>query len=132
MVTRFNFRKVARKFLATVQVHFILFNPFLFPRLDHKDLPHCFPAGCPLISSFFQTLFGRGQDRQRFQLFSSSVFGENDLLFKDATQKLAVLPDDMDVSQVLGLDYVALLKGLGHEGADSAWCACLAVILNAR
>lgn len=54
---------------------------------------------------------------QRFQLFNSSSFGENDLLFKDVTDKLAVLPDDVDVSQVLGLDYVALLKGLGHEGA---------------
>lgn len=33
------------------------------------------------------------------------------------TDKLIVLAEDMDVSQVLGLDYVALLKGLGHEGA---------------
>ncbi|XP_051270223.1 saxiphilin-like [Dicentrarchus labrax] len=93
MVTRFNFRKVARKFLGIAQV-----------------------------------LFGqRGRERQRFQLFNSSSFGENDLLFKDATDKLAVLADDMDVSQVLGLDYVALLKGLGHEGSsleDSVvrWC----------
>ncbi|KAM3622028.1 uncharacterized protein V6R79_019332 [Siganus canaliculatus] len=93
MVTRFNFRKVARKFLTTVQM-----------------------------------LFGqRGREMQRFQLFNSSSFGENDLLFKDVTDKLAVLPDDVDVSQVLGLDYVALLKGLGHEGSsleDSVvrWC----------
>ncbi|XP_023269889.1 saxiphilin-like [Seriola lalandi dorsalis] len=93
MVTRFNFRKVARKFLMTVQM-----------------------------------LFGqRGRERQRFQLFNSSIFGESDLLFKDVTDKLAVLQDDMDVSQVLGLDYVALLKGLGHEGSsleDSVvrWC----------
>ncbi|XP_070815800.1 saxiphilin-like [Chaetodon trifascialis] len=93
MVTRFNFRKVARKFLVTVQM-----------------------------------LFGQqGRARQRFNLFNSSSFGENDLLFKDATHKLAVLPDGMDVSQVLGLDYVALLKGLGHEGSsleDSVvrWC----------
>ncbi|XP_027134800.1 saxiphilin-like [Larimichthys crocea] len=93
MVTRFNIRKVARKFLNTVQM-----------------------------------LFGqRGRERQRFQLFNSSSFGENDLLFKDVTDKLAVLPDDMEVSQVLGLDYVALLKGLGHEGSsleDSVvrWC----------
>uniref|UniRef100_UPI0037E8BBE4 saxiphilin-like n=1 Tax=Semicossyphus pulcher TaxID=241346 RepID=UPI0037E8BBE4 len=93
MVTRFNFRKPARKFLVTAQM-----------------------------------LFGlRGRERQRFQLFNSSSFGENDLLFKDVTDKLAVLPDDMDVSQVLGLDYVALLKGLGHEGSsleDSVvrWC----------
>ncbi|XP_029286965.1 saxiphilin-like [Cottoperca gobio] len=75
-----------------------------------------------------QMLFGqRGRERQRFQLFNSSSFGENDLLFKDVTYKLAVLPDDIDVSQVLGLDYVALLKGLGHEGSsleDSVvrWC----------
>ncbi|XP_061583228.1 saxiphilin-like [Cololabis saira] len=93
MVTRHNFRKVARKFLMTAQL-----------------------------------LFGRqGRERRRFQLFDSSVFGESDLLFKDGTAKLAVLPDDMDVSQVLGLDYVALLKGLGHEGSsleDSVvrWC----------
>ncbi|XP_030277355.1 LOW QUALITY PROTEIN: saxiphilin-like [Sparus aurata] len=93
MVTRFNFRKVARKFLQTVQL-----------------------------------LFGQqGRERRRFHLFNSSSFGEHDLLFKDVTDKLAVLPDDMDVSQVLGLDYVALLKGLGHEGSsleDSVvrWC----------
>ncbi|XP_076012960.1 saxiphilin-like [Genypterus blacodes] len=92
-VTRFNFRKIARKFLVTAQM-----------------------------------LFGqKGRERQRFQLFNSTLFGENDLLFKDATEKLAVLPDDMDVIQVLGLDYVALLKGLGHEGSsleDSVirWC----------
>ncbi|KAL3058701.1 hypothetical protein OYC64_010788 [Pagothenia borchgrevinki] len=78
--------------------------------------------------STVQMLFGkRGKERQRFQLFNSSSFGENDLLFKDATDKLAVLPDDIDVSQLLGLDYVALLKGLGHEGSsleDSVvrWC----------
>lgn len=75
------------------------------------------------LSNVVQTLFGRqGREKQRFQLFNSFIFGENDLLFKDATDKLAVLPDDIDVSQVLGLDYVALLKGLGHEGADPDWC----------
>uniref|UniRef100_A0A3Q3XS72 Serotransferrin n=1 Tax=Mola mola TaxID=94237 RepID=A0A3Q3XS72_MOLML len=93
VVTRFNFRKVARKFLLTVQAQ-----------------------------------FGRqGRELQRFQLFNSSIFRESDLLFKDVTHKLAVLPEDVDVSQVLGLDYVALLKGLGHEGSsleDSVvrWC----------
>ncbi|KAJ3602027.1 hypothetical protein NHX12_029787 [Muraenolepis orangiensis] len=93
VVTRSNYRKIARKFLTAAQM-----------------------------------LFGhRGREKRRFQLFSSSVFGERDLLFKDATEKLAVLPDNMDVSQVLGLDYVALLKGLGHEGSsleDSVvrWC----------
>uniref|UniRef100_A0A3Q0SAE9 Serotransferrin n=1 Tax=Amphilophus citrinellus TaxID=61819 RepID=A0A3Q0SAE9_AMPCI len=75
-----------------------------------------------------QTLFGRqGRERQRFQVFDSSSFGENDLLFRDVTEKLAILQDDVDVSQVLGLDYIALLKGLGHEGSsleDSVirWC----------
>ncbi|KAA8593409.1 hypothetical protein FQN60_009525 [Etheostoma spectabile] len=93
VVTRFNFRKIAHKFLMMVQM-----------------------------------LFGQqGRKRQRFHLFNSSSFGENDLLFKDVTDKLAFLPDNMDVSQVLGLDYVALLKGLGHEGSsleDSVvrWC----------
>ncbi|KAM9814176.1 saxiphilin-like [Neosynchiropus ocellatus] len=93
MVTRLNFRKIARKFLQTAQV---LFGP-------------------------------RGRERQRFQLFNSTSLGESDLLFKDTTDKLAILADNMDVSQVLGLDYVALLKGLGHEGSsleDSVvrWC----------
>ncbi|XP_072238174.1 saxiphilin-like isoform X2 [Leuresthes tenuis] len=75
-----------------------------------------------------QLFFGQqGRVRQRFQLFNSLSFGESDLLFKDLTHKLAILSDDMDVSQVLGLDYVALLKGLGHEGSsleDSVvrWC----------
>uniref|UniRef100_A0A672GZY1 Serotransferrin n=1 Tax=Salarias fasciatus TaxID=181472 RepID=A0A672GZY1_SALFA len=75
-----------------------------------------------------QMLFGRqGREKQRFEIFDSTSFGESDLLFRDLTDKLAVLPDDMDVSQVLGLDYVALLKGLGHEGSsleDSVvrWC----------
>ncbi|XP_041836318.1 saxiphilin isoform X2 [Melanotaenia boesemani] len=75
-----------------------------------------------------QLMFGRqGRQRQRFQLFNSSPFGETDLLFKDVVDKLVVLSDNIDISQVLGLDYVALLKGLGHEGSsleDSVvrWC----------
>ncbi|XP_061639439.1 saxiphilin-like isoform X1 [Phyllopteryx taeniolatus] len=93
VVTRLSFRKMARKFLLTLQM-----------------------------------LFGRqGRERHRFQLFDSSSFGERDLLFKDATAKLVALPDGVDVSQVLGLGYITLLKGLGHEGSsleDSVvrWC----------
>lgn len=68
-------------------------------------------------------LFGKGgQEVQRFQLFDSSLFGEKDLLFRDATDKLSVFTDNVDVSQLLGLDYVALLKSLRHEGADHHWC----------
>lgn len=75
-----------------------------------------------------QMSFGwRGRERRRFQLFESASFGGSDLLFRDVTEKLSVLMEDMDMSQVLGLDYVALLKGLGHEGSsleDSVvrWC----------
>ncbi|KAL0978161.1 hypothetical protein UPYG_G00166880 [Umbra pygmaea] len=75
-----------------------------------------------------QMAFGRqGRERQRFQLFDSAPFGTADLLFKDVTEKLVILEDDKDISQVLGLDYVALLKGLGHEESsleDSVvrWC----------
>ena len=72
--------------------------------------------------SSLQALFGpKGRERLRYQLFESSSFGENDLLFKDVTDKLVILTEDEDISQVLGLDYVALLKGLGHEGAYSHW-----------
>lgn len=68
-------------------------------------------------------LFGKeGQEVQRFQLFESALFGEKDLLFRDATDRLNVLLDNVDVSQVVGLDYVALLKSLRHEGADHRWC----------
>lgn len=68
-------------------------------------------------------LFGKGgQEVQRFQLFESALFGEKDLLFRDATDRLNVLPDNVDISQVVGLDYVALLKSLRHEGADHHWC----------
>ncbi|XP_057701565.1 saxiphilin-like [Corythoichthys intestinalis] len=93
VVTRLSFRKVARKFLPTLQM-----------------------------------LFGRqGRENHRFQLFDSTSFGARDLLFKDATAKLAALPDDVDISEVLGLGFIALLKGLGHEGSsleDSVvrWC----------
>lgn len=68
-------------------------------------------------------LFGKGgQEVQRFQLFESALFGVKDLLFRDATDRLNVLPDNVDISQVVGLDYVALLKSLRHEGADRRWC----------
>lgn len=70
-----------------------------------------------LLCFLLKMSFGwRGRERQRFQLFESATYGWSDLLFKDVTEKLLVLMEDMDMSQVLGLDYVALLKGLGHEG----------------
>uniref|UniRef100_A0A8C5NCX9 Serotransferrin n=1 Tax=Gouania willdenowi TaxID=441366 RepID=A0A8C5NCX9_GOUWI len=76
---------------------------------------------CKIVRKFLvtvQMLFGlQGRERHRFQLFNSLAFRESDLLFRDVTDRLVVLQDGMDVSQVLGLDYVALLKGLGHEGA---------------
>ncbi|XP_069789731.1 saxiphilin-like [Narcine bancroftii] len=93
VVTRHNYRKVARKFLTAAQ-----------------------------------HLFGRnGKHRQRFQLFNSTAFKRKNLMFRDATMKLLLLPDNTDVSQVLGLDYVALLKGLGHQGSSLEnsiirWC----------
>lgn len=67
----------------------------------------------------------RGRERQRFQLFNSSAYGMTDLLFSDVTEKLSILQEDMDISQVLGLDYVALLKGLGHEGTICPSFLCL-------
>lgn len=117
MVTRFNFRKAVRKFLETAQVFSSL---SLFLLACTRDIHSCVTVPqtqtLPLPT---KTLFGRrGSEKQRFQLFSSSFFGVRDLLFRDATEKLSVLADDVDVSQVLGLDYVSLLKGLGHEGAE--------------
>ncbi|NXM43963.1 TRFE2 protein, partial [Gymnorhina tibicen] len=78
--------------------------------------------------SMIQRLFGRkGKERARFQLFSSAPFGGKNLLFRDATQHLQLLEEQLEIAYVLGLDYVSLLKGLGHEGSslDNSivrWC----------
>ncbi|NXT05238.1 TRFE2 protein, partial [Prunella fulvescens] len=78
--------------------------------------------------SMIQRLFGRkGKERARFELFSSAPFGGKNLLFRDATQHLQLLEEQLEIAYVLGLDYVALLKGLGHEGSslDNSvvrWC----------
>ncbi|NXA03456.1 TRFE2 protein, partial [Sapayoa aenigma] len=78
--------------------------------------------------SMIQRLFGRrGKERARFELFASAPFGGKNLLFRDATQHLQLLEEQLEIAFVLGLDYVALLKGLGHEGSslDNSvvrWC----------
>ncbi|NXR80114.1 TRFE2 protein, partial [Pycnonotus jocosus] len=78
--------------------------------------------------SMIQRLFGRkGKETARFELFSSAPFGGKNLLFRDATQHLQLLEEQLEIAYVLGLDYVALLKALGHEGSslDNSvvrWC----------
>ncbi|NXQ72925.1 TRFEB protein, partial [Quiscalus mexicanus] len=78
--------------------------------------------------SMIQRLFGhKGKERARFELFSSAPFGGKNLLFRDATQHLQLLKEQLEIAYVLGLDYVALLKGLGHEGSSLEnsvvrWC----------
>ncbi|NXR59540.1 TRFE2 protein, partial [Rhadina sibilatrix] len=78
--------------------------------------------------TMIQRLFGhKGKERARFELFSSAPFGGKNLLFRDATQHLQLLEEQLEIAYVLGLDYVALLKGLGHEGSslDNSvvrWC----------
>ncbi|KAM6340109.1 serotransferrin-2-like isoform 1-T1 [Alca torda] len=78
--------------------------------------------------AMIQRLFGRkGKERARFELFTSSPFGGKNLLFRDATQHLQLLEEQLEIAYVLGLDYVALLKGLGHEGSSLEnsvvrWC----------
>ncbi|NXI01294.1 TRFE2 protein, partial [Pachycephala philippinensis] len=78
--------------------------------------------------SMIQRLFGlKGKEKARFELFSSSSFGGKNLLFRDATQHLQLLEEQLEIAYILGLDYVSLLKGLGHEGSslDNSivrWC----------
>ncbi|NXF19343.1 TRFE2 protein, partial [Rhodinocichla rosea] len=78
--------------------------------------------------SMIQRLFGqKGKERARFELFSSAPFGGKNLLFRDATKHLQLLEEQLEIAYVLGLDYVALLKGLGHEGSSLEnsvvrWC----------
>ncbi|NXD62809.1 TRFE2 protein, partial [Eolophus roseicapillus] len=87
-----------------------------FQKITHKFL------------TMIQHLFGRkGKERARFELFTSAPFGGKNLLFQDATQHLQLLEEQPEIAYVLGLDYVALLKGLGHEGSslDNSivrWC----------
>ncbi|NXP28724.1 TRFE2 protein, partial [Scytalopus superciliaris] len=87
-----------------------------FHRITHKFL------------SMIQRLFGRkGKERARFELFTSAPFGGKNLLFRDATQHLQLLEEQLEIAYVLGLDYVSLLKGLGHEGSSLEnsvvrWC----------
>ncbi|XP_026572888.1 serotransferrin-2-like [Pseudonaja textilis] len=75
-----------------------------------------------------QHLFGSsGKEKARFELFASAPFRGRDLLFLDATQHLQLLGEETEISQVLGLDYVTLLQGLGHEGSSLSnslvrWC----------
>ncbi|KAG8455832.1 hypothetical protein GDO86_001869, partial [Hymenochirus boettgeri] len=75
-----------------------------------------------------QDMFGlKGKWKSLFSLFTSIPFGGQNLMFHDSTQELEVLGNDEDVSSVLGMDYVALLKGLGHEGISLEhsvirWC----------
>ncbi|NWR83456.1 TRFE2 protein, partial [Furnarius figulus] len=78
--------------------------------------------------SMIQRLFGqKGKERARFELFTSAPFGGKNLLFRDATQHLQLLEEQLEIAYVLGLDYVSLLKGLGHEGSSLEnsvvrWC----------
>ncbi|XP_028680953.2 saxiphilin-like isoform X1 [Erpetoichthys calabaricus] len=93
VVTRHNYRRLARKFLSVVQKQF---GP-------------------------------KGKESSRFHLFNSSFFDGNNLMFRDSTDRLAILSDNTDINQILGLDYVSLLKGLGHEGSSMdnsviRWC----------
>ncbi|XP_077150339.1 serotransferrin-1-like [Ranitomeya variabilis] len=75
-----------------------------------------------------QNFFGKsGKHKSRLSLFTSESFGGQNLLFHDTTQRLQVLTDDADMTDILGLDYVALLKELGHEGISLdhsviRWC----------
>ncbi|XP_048370923.1 melanotransferrin-like isoform X2 [Sphaerodactylus townsendi] len=78
--------------------------------------------------TLIQNLFGKkGKERARFELFTSAPFSGKNLLFHDATQHLQVVEEEAELSHVLGLDYVALLQGLGHEGSSLSnslvrWC----------
>ncbi|XP_028565911.2 ovotransferrin-like isoform X2 [Podarcis muralis] len=93
IVTRHNFKKIAKKFLTVIQ-----------------------------------HLFGKkGREKARFELFASAPFRGKNLLFHDATHHFQLVDEEAEISHVLGLDYVALLQGLGHEGSSLAnslvrWC----------
>uniref|UniRef100_A0A8C5P8Q6 Transferrin-like domain-containing protein n=1 Tax=Leptobrachium leishanense TaxID=445787 RepID=A0A8C5P8Q6_9ANUR len=86
--------------------------------------------------TLIQNLFGpNGKQRSRLALFTSNSFGGKNLLFQDSTEKLQILSDDVDMTGILGLDYISLLKGLGHEGISLdhsiiRWCCISAAELR--
>ncbi|XP_063171824.1 ovotransferrin-like isoform X3 [Candoia aspera] len=137
VVTRRNFQKITKKFLMIIQVFLgqhvqILIlkegpNMGLVPEVHS----HASWEFWELKSTHLQVaerLFGNsGKEKARFELFASASFSGKDLLFHDAAQHLQLLGEETEISQVLGLDYVALLQGLGHEGRSLSssvvrWC----------
>ncbi|XP_061458719.1 melanotransferrin-like isoform X4 [Rhineura floridana] len=89
---------------------------------------HNFQKIAKKFLTVIQHLFGtKGKDKARFELFASAPFGGKNLLFHDATRRLQLTEEGAEISHVLGLDYVTLLQGLGHEGSSLAnslvrWC----------
>lgn len=55
MVIRFNFRKVARKFLVTVQVHLFV-QSFCFPYFAHRDYTLCFRMSIDVLLPQYKIL----------------------------------------------------------------------------
>ncbi|XP_072839406.2 serotransferrin-2 isoform X1 [Pogona vitticeps] len=87
-----------------------------------------FQATTRKFLTLVQLLFGeKGKEKGRFELFASHPFRGKNLLFQDATRHLELLEEEAGLSHVLGLDYIALLQGLGHEGSSLSnslvrWC----------
>ncbi|KAM6423239.1 ovotransferrin-like isoform 3-T3 [Liasis olivaceus] len=133
IVTRHNFQKITKNFLMVIQVflgkHVQILS--LKKGTEHEIHSHAGWEFWELKSTHLQVaerLFGNsGKEKARFELFASAPFRGTDLLFHDTAQYLQLLGEETEISQVLGLDYVALLQGLGHEGTSLSnslvrWC----------
>ncbi|XP_030073454.1 saxiphilin isoform X3 [Microcaecilia unicolor] len=101
---------------------------------------HSFHKIAKKFLTIIQNLFGqKGKARTRFNLFMSAAFRGQNLLLRDTTQSLQLVEEQSDITEILGRDYVALLKGLGHEGKNSRssldnsilrWCCISAAELR--
>ncbi|XP_069755433.1 serotransferrin-like isoform X2 [Narcine bancroftii] len=77
--------------------------------------------------SLAQKLFGP-QNNASFNLFSSTKYGQKDLMFKDSTQKLVHLPHGIDSFLYLGSEYINAIRTIQNKDSilnseKIRWCA---------
>lgn len=68
----------------------------------------------------FQDLFGDDHNQNGFQMFDSSKYHSQDLLFKDATVRAIPVGKKTTYLEWLGPDYVAALEGMLSQQCSGA------------
>lgn len=69
---------------------------------------------------YFQDLFGDDHNQNGFQMFDSSKYHSQDLLFKDATVRAVPVGKKTTYLEWLGPDYVVALEGMLSQQCSGA------------